>query len=144
MGDYLSPETNKLIYYLLGMKIYKKYTLLKDTPELKSGTVLYWDLWDERYTELSYTGNYKPVVSYKIEFIKSKPEWFLPVGKPVELYQPFPKVFEEEHFYFGKLRHNKMCRFCYDAGSILTSKEFKESVTKIFKELYEKKIKSLL
>ena len=125
------------------MKIFKEYKLLKDLPEINSGTILHWDLWQERYTELEYIlGNDVPKVSYTKDFLDSKPEWFEPVGEAKELYQKFPDDFAIEHFYFGELKHNKMCRFCYDAQSILESKEFRDGVTKLFKNLYDSKIES--
>jgi hypothetical protein len=127
------------------MKIYKEYQLIKDLPELTTGTILYWDLWQERYTDLSYIGvNDKPKVSYKKEFLDDHPEWFKPLGEPKELYEKFPDDFAEEHFYFGELRHNKMCRFCNDAQDILESKELKEQITNVFKKLYEIKLNKLL
>jgi hypothetical protein len=126
------------------MRVYAKYKLLKDLPELKAGTILHWDLWQERYTELSYIPrNVKTKLSYDNEFIVNHKEWFEPIGEARELYEAFPEDFTEEHFYFGELRHNKMCRFCYDAHSILDSKEFQNQVTEIFKNMYEKKIKLL-
>ncbi len=86
------------------MKYYKKLKLKKDLPELKAGTELFWDLWNERYTELSYIGlDDKPKVSYKMDFVNKHPDWFQPVGEKVELYEPFPEDFAEEHFYFGEL-----------------------------------------
>ena len=126
------------------MKIYKKYQLLADLPELSKGTILYWDLWEERYTELSYIGSTKPKVSYKKEFLDTHSKWFQPMGKEEELYHKFPDNFAKEHFYFGELRHNKMCRFCYDAQSILSSKEFESGVTELFKKLYEEKLKEIV
>lgn len=126
------------------MKIYKEYILLKDLPELPKDTILHWDLWQERYTELSYIGiDEKPKVSYKKEFLEAHTEWFKPLGKEKELYERFPNDFRKEHFYFGELRHNKMCRFCWDAQEILGSKEFEEEVTSLFKRLYDKKLKRL-
>ena len=131
------------------MKIFKEYKLIQDLPEIKSGTILHWDYWEERYTELTYIGmNNKPKINYKKDFLDNHPEWFLPVGKAKELYQKFPDDFGSDgdngHFYFGELRHNKMCRFCWDAHDILSSKEFEKEVTDIFRKLYEKKIKQLL
>lgn len=126
------------------MKIYKQYKLLKDTPELKAGAILYWDLWIEGYTELSYIGmNNKPLANYKKDFLDSNPDWFQPIGEAKELYQKFPDDFRD-HFYFGELRHNKICRFCHDAQEILESKEFKKGVTDLMKTLYEQKLKRLL
>jgi len=127
------------------MKIYKKYELLADLPEISKGTILYWDLWQERYTELNYIGlNDKPKINYKKEFLDSHLEWFKPLGKAEELYQKFPDDFAKEHFYFGELRHNKMCRFCFDAQEVFNSKEFINGVTELFKKLYEEKIKKLV
>lgn len=124
------------------MKIYKQYKLLKDTPELPMGTLLHWDLWQEIYTELTYIGlRDKPKVKYKKDFLDSNPDWFEPIGEAEELYKKFPDDFSEEHFYFGELRHNKICRFCYDAQEILESKEFRKRVTEVFKELYIEKLK---
>lgn len=126
------------------MKIYKKYKLKKDLPELRAGEYLFWDLWDERYTELSYIGSRKPLLNYNIAFIKASPEWFEPVGDEEELYVKFPKDFAEKHYYFGELRHNKMCRFCFDAREILDNEEFRAEVTKVFKGLYDKKLQNLM
>ena len=124
------------------MKIYQKYKLIKDLPEAKAGTILHWDLWGERYTELSYIGiGVVPELIYKADFLKNHTEWFEPIGKEEELYVKFPDDFAEDHFYFGELRHNKMCRFCFDAQEILASKEFETKVTGVFKELYDKKLK---
>ena len=127
------------------MKLYKKYKLLKDLPNFKVGTILYWDLWREIYTEFFYIGsNDNPKIKYKIDFLKDNPSWFEPIGEAKELYKKFPDNFAKEHFYFGELRHNKICRFCYDAQSILESKEFENEVTKLFKKSYNKKIKTLI
>lgn len=126
------------------MKIYDKYTLKKDLPDFPAGTVLHWDLWTEKYTELSYIGlSDEPKLKYRVEYVQEHPEWFEPVGTAKELYQAFPKDFAKEHFYFGELRHNKMCRFCHDAQEILASDEFQERATAIFKELYEEKLTKL-
>lgn len=126
------------------MKIYDKFELLNDTPECSKGTILYWDLWDERYTELSYIGSTEPKVSYKLQFLLDHKDWFKPIGKEKELYEKFPDDFQREHFYFGELRHNKMCRFCHDAQDILSSKEYEKEITEVFKKLYNKKLKQLL
>lgn len=126
------------------MNIYKKYKLKKDLPDLPAGTILYWDLWEERYTELVYVGRSKPRANFTKEYLDQHLEWFEPIGKTESLQVKFPADFSTEHFYFGELRHNKMCRFCFDAQSVLDSKEYKLAVTKVFRELYEKKINPLL
>lgn len=127
------------------MKIYKKYKLLQDLPELSKGTLIHWDLWREIYTELTYIGmNDVPKVTYKKEFLDSHPNWFEPVGDSEELYKKFPDDFGEEHFYFGELRHNKMCRFCNDAQDILQSDDFRNGVTELFRKLYNEKLNKLL
>ena len=115
---------------------YRKYRLLKDTPSTEEGTHLVWDIWREFYTSKWQSSG----IDYTEEiFTKNKvensPEWFAPYGKPEPFYDKFPDDLSE-HFYFGELRHNKMCRFCTVAQSVIDSGEFKDGVTEVFKKLY--------
>ena len=60
-----------------------------------------------------------------------------------EKYDMFPKDLSE-HFYFGELRHNSMCKFCTEAQDIIQSEEYKDKVKEILKQLYNEKILSNL
>jgi len=122
---------------------FKTYKLLKDTPETPTGTLLKWDLWREIYsTDLQVSGISKTEETFTRQQVEEKREWFEPLGEAVPFFASFPENFDE-HFYFGELRHNQMCRFCTVAHDILSSKEYRKQVTIIFKSLYEKRIVEL-
>ena len=77
------------------------------------------------------------LVVQEIELYKAREE-----GKR-EKYDMFPKDLSE-HFYFGELRHNSMCKFCTEAQDIIQSEEYKDKVKEILKQLYNEKILSNL
>ena len=121
---------------------YRKYVLLKDTPRTHAGTVLKWDLWRELYTtELMVTGVSETEETFTRKEVEWKKDWFKPLGEPEPFYDPFPENLKE-HFYFGELRHNKMCRFCTVAQCIIESEEFEKQVTEVLRKLYNDKIGS--
>ena len=119
---------------------YNRYVVIKDTPYTDSGTIIKWDLWRDNYTtNLRVSGFDENAEVFTKEFVESKPEWFEPIGSPRNFYDVFPDDIDE-HYYFGELKHNKMCSFCTVAQSVIESKEYQSKVTAIFKNLYENKI----
>ena len=122
------------------VEFYNRYTLLKDTPYTKSGVIVKWDLWRDNYTtRLLVSGLDENAEVFSKKFVESKLEWFEPIGSPSDYYYKFPDDIDE-HYYFGELRHNKICRFCTVAQEIIDSKEYQSKVTAIFRNLYENKI----
>jgi hypothetical protein len=123
---------------------YQQYTLLKDTPMTCAGTTIKWDLWRSVYTsKYEVTGTNPKEELFTKEQVENLNEWFQPIGDPSPFYDKFPDNLSE-HMYFGELRHNQMCRFCTIAQDILNSDEYETEVTKIFKRLYEDKLRTLI
>ncbi len=121
-------------------KFYRQYMLLRDTLDTVEGQLVTWDVWRNIYTS-------KPMVSgfddseetFAKDRVENRDDWFEPIGTPVPFYDKYPDDIND-HFYFGELRHNQMCRFCTEAQSILESDEFKDEVSGVLKRLYEKKL----
>jgi len=126
---------------------YREYELTKDLPELPSGSLIKWDRWKEMYTDTGETfGLSEPEVKlkYSKDFVDSKPEWFVPVGKPSEFYPKFPSQSEffddsDGHCYLGETRHNDMCRTCQLINKIDGTEELKKAVYEVYKKKYEDK-----
>jgi hypothetical protein len=132
-------------------KFYKEYLLLKDTPELKAGQTVKWNPWKERFTDIGDWAGLNPPpekVSYTLELIESKPQWFDGVGEQRDYYPPFPNkkdFYEYEgcgHHYVGlELGHNQMCRFCTVMGRVDFEQEAKDAMYELAKKKYEEFVK---
>lgn len=124
---------------------YRKFQLLKNTPTTNSGTIFHWDLWRELYTSKhSLLCDHDGVEeTFKKEDIEKLQKWFRPVGDPSPFYRRFPDDLSE-HFYFGELLHNQMCRFCTIAQDVIDSDEFRVEVTAALRRLYEAKLNQLI
>lgn len=121
-------------------KFYRKYKVLKDTIYTNAGATIVWDLWRELYTsDLQVSTPSTKEETFTKFVVEKNVEWFEPIGKQELFYDKFPKDLNE-HFYFGELRHNKMCKFCTIAQSVLDSEEYEKQVKAIFKKLYDLKI----
>ncbi len=130
-------------------QFYRQYELLKDLPELPKGTVLKWDCWIERFTDIGdYIGLNKPTpkVSYTLEVIESKPDWFKGIGEQREYYPQFPS---KEDFYSRdsghgnyavtlEYGHNDMCRVCQLLNKLDILQKVRDTAYEVIKAEYEK------
>src|SRR5262245_38113570 len=129
-------------------QFYREYELLKDLPELPKGAILKWDCWKERFTDIGdYIGTNppKPKVSYTLETIEAKPDWFRGTGEKREYYPPFPseKEFYDENNGHGhyavtlEYSHNNMCRVCQLLNKLDILQKVRDVAYEIIKTEYE-------
>ncbi len=129
---------------------YREYKLKKDLPEIPKDTLIKWDYWIERYTDLGVTiglNHPEPKVKYTRDFILKNTEWFEPVSKAEEFYPKFKtrkELFNNEYgcVNIGESRHNNMCRNCQLLDKLNVDEKIKDAVYKVLKEEYEKNFKS--
>lgn len=121
-------------------KFYYRYKILHPTPKTRASTEVIWDEWREVYTTNKLASDIDPYAeTFSRTVVELTPSWFEPIGEAKPYYDKFPDDLSE-HFYFGELRHNKMCRFCTVADAVIESEEYKTGVTELFKKLYNAKI----
>lgn len=132
------------------MKTYREYKLLKEVPE--GVTKVQWISFDEIFTNVSgFEHRDKRLVSYTLDFIISKPEWFEGIGEPRDFYPKLPdqkdffKADGDGHSYGDvELSHNDMCRTCQLLKKLWTKKldvEIQTAIYNILLKHYNKQYK---
>ena len=125
-------------------KFHKEYVLLKDLPNLGAGSLLKWNCWKEWFSDVGdYFGTNPPKekITFTLEEIVSKPDWFKAKGKEYEYCPKFPSFKEffdqaDGHISGAELRHNDMCRLCQLLNKIPTE-NLDKAIYETYKKLYE-------
>lgn len=135
-------------------KYYKKYKLLKDTIDYKTGWLFSWEgtrrlyyphqeagfLYEGKHICNPYSSDFDKI-GYPMEYIESHPEWFKSLGKQINFYPTFPsrnKIGDYLHLSF-EIRLMDSVDECRAMNELFDDKKFQDELYDFVKEKYEKK-----
>lgn len=135
---------------------YRKYELLKDTPDFPKGWLFSWEgtqklyyphqeagfLYEKNHLCNPYSTDFKKT-GYTLDYIESHPEWFKPIDKKIKFYPDFPTKERIGDYVYLRFETRLVDDVdeCRAMNELFDDKKFESDLYAFVKEKYEDKFK---